>query len=101
MPSVHFAVEIPDWNEMMANLDKLGVPYHGMPAVHTSKSGSSYGRLEYSGAYFTYIHDPDRNRIELVCHSLGVEDSAGNKVELPHDPKSLKWTIRQGYGPSA
>jgi catechol 2,3-dioxygenase-like lactoylglutathione lyase family enzyme len=26
-PSGHFAVEIHDWEEMMANLDKRGVPY--------------------------------------------------------------------------
>jgi hypothetical protein len=30
-----------------------------------------------------------------------VEDSQGNKVELPYDPKSLKWTMRPGFGPSA
>jgi catechol 2,3-dioxygenase-like lactoylglutathione lyase family enzyme len=101
VPSVHFAVEIRDWDEMIANLDKLGVPYHSAPAVKTSESGSSYGRREYSGGYSTYIHDPDGNRIELVHHPLGVEDSAGNKVELSHDPKSLKWTLRPGYGPSA
>ena len=28
VPSGHFAVEIPDWDEMIANLDKLGVPYN-------------------------------------------------------------------------
>jgi len=30
-----------------------------------------------------------------------MEDSKGNKVELPHDPKSLKWSLLPGYGPSA
>jgi catechol 2,3-dioxygenase-like lactoylglutathione lyase family enzyme len=102
VPSVHFAVEIRDWDEMIANLDKLGVPYHSSPpVVKTSESGSSYGRREYSGGYSTYIHDPDGNRIELVHHPLGVEDSEGNKVELRHDAKSLKWIMRPGYGPSA
>lgn len=101
VPSVHFAVEVPDWDEMIAHLDELGVPYHRTPAVSTSERGSSYGRPEYSGGYFTYIHDPDGNMIELVHHPLGVEDSEGNKVELVHHPKSLKWTMRPGFGPSA
>jgi catechol 2,3-dioxygenase-like lactoylglutathione lyase family enzyme len=101
VPSNHFAVEIPDWDEMIAHLDELGVPYHGEPAVHTSERGSSYGRREYSGGYFTYIHDPDGNMIELVHHPLGVEDSEGNKVNLVHDPRSLKWAMRPGFGPSA
>ena len=38
--------------------------------------------------------------IELVHHPLGVKDSAGNKVELLHDPGSLTWTRRPGFGPS-
>jgi catechol 2,3-dioxygenase-like lactoylglutathione lyase family enzyme len=101
VPSNHFAVEIPDWDEMIAHLDELGIPYHGAPAVKTSESGSSYGRREYSGGYFAYIHDPDGNMIELVHHPLGVEDSEGNKVELVHDPRSLKWTMRPGFGPTA
>jgi catechol 2,3-dioxygenase-like lactoylglutathione lyase family enzyme len=101
VPSNHFAVEIRDWAEMIAHLDELGVSYRGEPAVQTSASGSSYGRREYSGGYFAYIHDPDGNMIELVHHPLGVEDSAGNKVDLVHDAKSLKWTMRPGYGPSA
>jgi catechol 2,3-dioxygenase-like lactoylglutathione lyase family enzyme len=101
VPSAHFAVEIPDWDEMITHLDELGVPYHGTSPVHTSASGSSYGRREYSGGFSTYIHDPDGNMIELVHHPLGVEDSAGNKVELPHDPQSLKWRLRPGFGPAA
>jgi catechol 2,3-dioxygenase-like lactoylglutathione lyase family enzyme len=87
-PSGHFAVEIPDWEEMIANLDALGVRY-APPTIRA-----------YSGGHSTYIQDPDGNRIELVQHPLGVQDSAGNKVELPHDPKSLTWTRLPGYGPS-
>jgi catechol 2,3-dioxygenase-like lactoylglutathione lyase family enzyme len=101
VPSVHFAVEIPDWDEMIANLDKVGVPYSTRSRGDTAESGSNYGRREYSGGYSTYIQDPDGNTIELVHHPLGVEDSQGNKVELPYDPKSLKWTMRPGFGPSA
>ena len=101
VPSGHFAVEIPDWDEMIANLDKLGVHYNTRTRGSTAESGSNYGRREYSGGYSTYIQDPDGNTIELVHHPLGVEDSQGNKVELPYDPKSLKWTMRPGFGPSA
>jgi len=99
-PSGHFAVEIPDWEEMIAHLDALGVPYHSRTPAITKESGSAYGRRAYSGGYSTYIHDPDGNMIELVHHPLGVQDSAGHKVELLHDPGSLTWTRLPGYGPS-
>ena len=87
-PSGHFAVEIHDWDDMIANLDALGVPY-APPTI----------RL-YSGGHSTYIHDPDGNTIELVQHPLGLQDSKGNKVELRHDPGSLTWTRLPGFGPS-
>jgi catechol 2,3-dioxygenase-like lactoylglutathione lyase family enzyme len=101
VPSVHFAVEIPDWDGMITHLDALGVPYHGTSPIHTSGSGSTYGRREYSGGFSTYIHDPDGNMIELVHHPLGAEDSTGNQVELPRDPQGLKWRLRPGFGPAA
>ena len=100
VPSVHFAVEIPDWEGMIAHLDALGVPYGQTPGV-TRERGSSYGRREYSSGYYAYIHDPDGNMIELVHHPLGVQDSTGNKVEMLHDPKSLTWTRLPGFGPAA
>jgi catechol 2,3-dioxygenase-like lactoylglutathione lyase family enzyme len=99
VPSVHFAVEIPDWEEMIAHLDELGVPYGTTPGV-SKERGSSYGRREYSDGYYAYIHDPDGNMIELVHHPLGVQDSVGHKVELLHDPGSLTWTRLPGFGPS-
>ena len=100
VPSNHFAVEIRDWEEMIVHLDKLGVPYSPAPRARTEGTESSYGRRAYSNGYYTYIHDPDGNMIELVHHPLGVEDSGGNKVELLHDPKSLTWTRLPGFGPS-
>ena len=100
VPSGHFAVEIPDWDEMIANLDRLGVPYNTRTQSETAAPGSTYGRREYSGGYSTYIQDPDGNTIELVHHPLGLEDSQGNKVELRHDPNSLKWSLLPGYGPT-
>ncbi len=64
-PSGHFAVEIHDWDEMIANLDALGVSYTP-PSIRA-----------YSGGHSTYIHDPDGNMIELVQHPLGLKDSKG------------------------
>ena len=87
-PSGHFAVEIHDWDEMVANLDALGVPY-AKPTIR-----------EYSGGHSTYINDPDGNMIELVQHPLGLKDSQGNPVEVAYDPKGLTWTRLPGYGPS-
>jgi catechol 2,3-dioxygenase-like lactoylglutathione lyase family enzyme len=88
-PSGHFAVEIHDWEETIANLDKLGVPYTP-PTIRA-----------YSGGHSTYIQDPDGNRIELVQHPLGLKDSKGDKVELVHDPDSLTWVRLPGYGPAS
>ena len=87
-PSGHFAVEIRDWEDMIANLDALGVPY-SPPTVRA-----------YSHGHSTYIHDPDGNCIELVQHPLGVKDSKGNEVELVHDAESLTWARLPGYGPA-
>ena len=88
IPSGHFAVEIRDWDEMIANLDVLGVPY--TPPMTRA----------YSGGNSTYIHDPDGNMIELVRHPLGLKDSKGRKVEMAHDPNSLTWARLTGFGPS-
>ena len=87
-PSGHFAVEINDWEEMISNLDTLGVPYTP-PTIRG-----------YSGGHSTYIHDPDGNMIELVQHPLGLNDSKGKAVDLVHDPKSLTWARLPGFGPS-
>jgi hypothetical protein len=56
VPSGHFVLEIHDWEEMIANLDGLGVPYTP-PSIRA-----------YSGGHSTYIQDPDGNTIELVQH---------------------------------
>ena len=87
-PSGHFALEIHDWEETVANLDALSVPYTP-PTIRTYSSGHS-----------TYIHDPDGNMIELVQHPLGLKDSKGKKVELVHDSNGLIWDRLPGYGPS-
>ncbi len=88
-PSVHFAVEIDDWDECIANLERLEVPYTTHPAV--SRSENSWGQRDYSGGHYTYVHDPDGNMIELVYHPLGLEDADGNRIDLGHHAESPKW----------
>ena len=92
----HFALEVADWDETLARLDKLGVPYTRIPggnymAPRSPDDNDFQGRREDNGEHYTYIYDPDGNMIELVYHPLGLEDSQGNSVELAYDPKGLHW----------
>ena len=81
----HFAVEVDNWDEMLAHLDALGVGY--------SRTGSDerWAKREDSGEHYTYIHDPDGNLIELVYHPLGLVDADGNQVEVATHPGGLHW----------
>ena len=83
--SNHFALEIPDWESMLAHLDKLGVRY------------SKPGTRPHNGSYYTYIHDPDGNMIELVYHGLGLEDTEGKQVEVGHNASGLRWRQIPGF----
>ena len=75
-PLVHFAVEIEDWDGMIANLDDLGVEYGktvglGRAGTARERMGGDdprQGRREYDGSHYTYLHDPDNNVIEIVQH---------------------------------
>jgi catechol 2,3-dioxygenase-like lactoylglutathione lyase family enzyme len=104
VPSVHFAVEVDNWETMLAHLDELGISYSrtggGSFGANIGGSDARQGRREDSGEYYTYIHDPDGNMIELVYHPLGLEDSGGNAVEVVHDPRGLRWTQIRGFVPS-
>jgi catechol 2,3-dioxygenase-like lactoylglutathione lyase family enzyme len=104
VPSVHFAVEVDDWDAMLAHLDMLGIPYSrtGGGAFSSTSGGtdSRQGRREDNGEHYTYIHDPDGNMIELVHHPLGLQDSTGNEVEVVHDPRGLRWAQLPGFVPS-
>lgn len=99
--SSHFAVEVDDWEAMLARLQALGISHARMSAASTSANiggtDPHHGRREDSGEFYTYIHDPDGNMIELVYHPLGLEDSKGNKVEVPHDPQALRWAQKSGF----
>ena len=89
VPSSHFAVEVDDWEGMLAHLDALGIPHVRTSAASTRPNiggtDPHQGRREDTGEHYTYVHDPDWNMIELVYHPLGIEDSEQRKVELAHD----------------
>ena len=90
--SVHYAVEINDWDEMISRMDSLGVRYTRNPGSKREEDAdSSWGKRDYSGGHYTYIHDPDGNMIELVHHPLGLENADGSKLELTHHAESPRW----------
>ena len=88
-PSVHYAVEIADWDETIANLERLDVAYTTHPDARNVEKG--WGKRDYSGGHYTYVHDPDGNMIELVHHPLGLEDADGKRVDVPHYADSPRW----------
>jgi catechol 2,3-dioxygenase-like lactoylglutathione lyase family enzyme len=99
----HFAVEVDNWDEMLANLERLGIPYTRAPgATHagplrTSDDTPYQGRREDNSEHYTYVRDPDGNVIELVYHPLGLEDADGKRVELPDTSKPLRWKQKEGF----
>ena len=96
--SSHFALEIDDWEGMLAHLDSLGVPHvrtsAASVAANIGGTDPHQGRREYSREHYTYLHDPDGNMIELTYHPLGMEDSGGHKVEVMRG--GMRWTLRPG-----
>jgi catechol 2,3-dioxygenase-like lactoylglutathione lyase family enzyme len=96
--SSHFALEIDDWEGMLAHLDSLGVPHvrtsAASVAANIGGTDPHQGRREYSSEHYIYLHDPDGNMIELTYHPLGMEDSRGNKVEVTRG--GLRWSLRPG-----
>jgi catechol 2,3-dioxygenase-like lactoylglutathione lyase family enzyme len=99
--SSHFAVEVDNWEAMLARLTELGIPHvRTSAASNMANIGGTdphEGRREDTGEHYTYVHDPDGNLIELVYHPLGLEDSAGNTVKAIHDSPGLRWTQRPGF----
>ena len=105
VPRVHFAVEVEDWDSMLARLDQLNVPYSrtagGSFGGNVGGEDPRQGHREDTNEHYTYINDPDDNLIELVYHPLGLEDSSGRKVGLTQDNKNVKWTQIPGFIESA
>jgi catechol 2,3-dioxygenase-like lactoylglutathione lyase family enzyme len=94
-PSVHFAVEVQNWDEMLAHLDKESVSYSRMGGGAASRliggDHPLFGNREDNGEFYTYIHDPDGNMIELVCHPQGLKNSKGQRMALTNDPEGMRW----------
>ena len=95
VPQVHFALEVEDWDDMLAHLDAVEVPYSRTGSGSFTGTGGNdpkQGQREDTGENYTYIHDPDGNLIELVYHSLGLLSSDGKAVELVQDSKNVRWS---------
>lgn len=93
VPAGHFAVEVDDWEATLTRLDALGVPYSrtgGRRRAMAPGEDERYGQREDTDQFYTYIHDPDGNMIELVYHPLGLEDAAGNPIEVPRQ-EGMRW----------
>ena len=99
--SSHFAVEVDDWEAMLARLDELGIRHVRTSAASTMQNiggtDPDQGRREDTGEHYTYVQDPDGNLIELVHHPLGLEDSQGNTVDTIHEVPGLRWTQLPGF----
>jgi catechol 2,3-dioxygenase-like lactoylglutathione lyase family enzyme len=99
----HFALEVDNWEGMLAHLERLGVAYTRAPgATHagpprTPEDTPYQGCREDNGEHYTYIRDPDGNVIELVYHPLGLEDTDGKPVALPDTSKRLRWKQKEGF----
>ena len=100
VPRVHFAIEVEDFDAMLAHLDAQGVPYTrtgGGAFTGTGGEDSRQGTREDTGERYTYISDPDDNLIELVYHARGLESSSGEAIELTHDAGNVRWTQIEGF----
>ena len=99
--SSHFALEVDDWNAMLAHLDAVGIRHVRTSAASTlpniGGTDPHQGRREDTGEHYTYIHDPDGNLIELVYHPLGAENAQGNAVEVTPNVERLRWTQIPGF----
>ena len=61
--SSHFALEIDDWEGMLAHLNALGEQHVRTSAASVAANiggiDPHQGRSEYSSEHYTYLHDPD------------------------------------------
>ena len=100
VPRVHFAIEVEDFDAMLAHLDFQEVPYTrtgGGAFTGTGGEDPRQGTREDTGERYTYISDPDDNLIELVYHPRGLESSSGEAIELNRDASNVRWTQTEGF----
>jgi hypothetical protein len=98
--SNHFAIEVADWDKMLAHLDEEGVQYgrsDGSRGWDPIDGEDPRCYREDTGEHYTYIHDPDGNMIELVYHPRGWQDSKGNEVEIEYDPDGMGVVQKPGW----
>ena len=100
VPRVHFAIEVEDFDAMLAHLEEQGVlctRTAGGSFTGTGGEDPQHGIREDTGERYTYISDPDDNLIELVYHPRGLESSSGDSIELTHDDANVRWTQIEGF----
>ena len=101
VPSSHFAVEVDDWDAMLARLAALKIPHVRTSAASTMPNiggaDPHQGRREDTGEHYTYVHDPDGNMIELVHHPLGLVDGAGRAADALADAPGVHWKQIPGF----
>ena len=99
--SSHVAIEVDDWEKMLAHLDAMGIAHVRTSAASTARNiggtDPHQGRREDTGEHYTYIHDPDGNLIELVYHPLGLEDAQGSTVAATPEADGLRWRQLPGF----
>ena len=101
---IHFAIEVEDFDQMLAHLDTEAVAYSrtgGGSFTGTGGEDPLQGTREDTGERYTYINDPDDNLIELVYHSRGLESSAGSAIALTQDADNVRWSQKPGFVESA
>lgn len=97
---IHFAIEVENWDEMLAHLDAQDVKYSrtaGGSFTGTGGEDPLQGLRKDTGERYTYISDPDDNLIELVSHPRGLESSEGSEIELTKDAKNVRWAQIPGF----
>ncbi len=100
VPSVHFAIEVEDWEGTLEHMDAMGVDCSrsaGGAFTGTGGDDPKQGKREDTNEHYTYINDPDGNIIELVYHPLGLEDSQGKNLDLTSDLQNVRWTQIPGF----
>ena len=100
VPRVHFAIEVEDFDAMLAHLDSQEVAYTrtgGGAFTGTGGEDPRQGIREDTGERYTYISDPDDNLIELVYHPRGLESASGEAIELTRDASNVRWTQTEGF----
>ena len=97
---IHFAIEVENWDEMLAHLDAQNVAMSrtaGGSFTGTGGEDPLQGTREDTGERYTYIIDHDDNLIELVSHPRGLESSQGGAIALTQDAKNVHWSQIPGF----